>query len=699
MMFLNPLVLLGLAAAAIPLLIHLFNFRRPRKVDFSSLIFLQEVQQRTMQRVRIRQWLLLALRTLAIAAMVLAFARPTMQGGVASLLGARGATSVAIVIDNSLSMNLRDGQGERLARAREVARGIINGLGQNDDVVLVTTAGGSEPGRFAHRGPALDAVAAIASAPGSLTLPEAVARAADALAEAPNPRREIYLLSDLQASLLPDTLRLSSPSGAHVYVVPLGERTYPNVSVEHVEVSSRIVESGRPVRVEATLANHGTESVTGYVAGLYLGEERVAQAAVDIEAGGRAVAVLTGTPTGRGWLTARVEIEDDAFPEDNVYHFSLHVPEERRVLLVRGTGDHRYLQLALSPRLSDGRSAFRLEDVAEGSLASVNLAAYDAVVLAGARGFSSGIVEALGQFVDGGGGLMILPADEAATGAYDRLLARVGGGRIDGADGRAGSGTQTATFGDIDREHPLFAGVFDASQRQVEQPAIFRSVRYRPGSGAEQTLIHMTDRRPFLQEIRPGSGRVLVMTSAADPRWSDLPTRGLFVPLVFRSVAYLSAGDQVTGEQLLAGHAASLRLALGAGARLRLHGPHGEEYHPEQRPVPGATVVDLRLFEPGLYDVFAGERLARRVSVNIPPAESDLRLAAAPAASDIIGEATGLRTAAVAPGSLAPADMLSALERERTGVELWNVFLLLALGFLLAESVVSRQMRRATAAA
>lgn len=94
MTFLNPLLLLGLAAAAIPLIIHLFNFRRPRRVDFSSLVFLHELKKSTMQRVRIKQWLLLALRTLAIASVALAFARPTMTGPVAGTLGGSGRTTM-----------------------------------------------------------------------------------------------------------------------------------------------------------------------------------------------------------------------------------------------------------------------------------------------------------------------------------------------------------------------------------------------------------------------------------------------------------------------------------------------------------------------------------------------------------------------------------------------------------------------------
>ena len=126
MTFLNPLLLFGLVAAAIPLIIHLFNFRRPKRVDFSSLEFLKELQKTTMQRVRIKQWLLLLLRTLAIACLILAFARPTLTGGLAGTLGGRANSSIALVVDNSLSRTLRDAAGAYLEQARDLATGLVD---------------------------------------------------------------------------------------------------------------------------------------------------------------------------------------------------------------------------------------------------------------------------------------------------------------------------------------------------------------------------------------------------------------------------------------------------------------------------------------------------------------------------------------------------------------------------------------------
>ena len=138
MTFLNPILLLGLAAAAIPLIIHLFNFRRPRRVAFSSLAFLHELKKSTMQRVRIKQWLLLALRTLALAALALAFARPTLEGALAGVFGNQGRSTMAVVLDHSTSMSLRDGSGAYLDQAKTIASELLNDFESGDELILVS---------------------------------------------------------------------------------------------------------------------------------------------------------------------------------------------------------------------------------------------------------------------------------------------------------------------------------------------------------------------------------------------------------------------------------------------------------------------------------------------------------------------------------------------------------------------------------
>ena len=137
MTFLNPFVLFGLAAAAIPVLLHLLNLRKLRTVEFSSVRFLKELQKSSMRRLRIRQLLLLVLRTLLIVAVVMAFSRPALRvrlGGFAS----QGASSTMIVIlDDSPSMNLHDERGTAFARGVQAAGHLIDIAAEGDRLYLI----------------------------------------------------------------------------------------------------------------------------------------------------------------------------------------------------------------------------------------------------------------------------------------------------------------------------------------------------------------------------------------------------------------------------------------------------------------------------------------------------------------------------------------------------------------------------------
>lgn len=707
MTFLNPLLLLGLVAAAIPLIIHLFNFRRPKRVDFSTLAFLKELQQTTMQRVRIKQWLLLALRTLAIACLVLAFARPTLTGSLVQRFGGQAPVAAAVVVDNSLSMTVRDQQGEYLSQARNLAAAVIGQMRPGDETWVLSTADTltALPDAYRNQAPALDAVAALEARTNATIATRQLVRAAALLDQHRTLNRELYLVSDLQQSTLADTFTVDLPDDVRVWVIPVGNRPQQNVGLTDVRVLSRIVEAGQPVQVEATVTNYGTEPVAGVVAGLFLEGERVAQASADLSPGVPTTLRFTATPQRRGWLAGQVRIEGDAFEYDNVRYFTLNVPAQRRVLVVRGDGQATaYLEAALSAQVAQGRVAIEVETRPETALAAADLGTFGAVILAGVQTLSSGETAALARYVEAGGGLMVFPGEHQQAQDLNALLTALGGGRFGAISGTPGGDQTIATFDQVDLEHPLFEGVFEQAPGQqtptVERPALYATMDYTPGTGTEQTLIGLTNNAPFLQEIRHANGTVLVLAVAPDLRWSDLPVRGLFLPLLYRSLAYLSASGAVEGEAFVLGEGDELRLrGLGGTAPVTLVSPDGEAFAPLQRNLVGATLVQAgtELQTPGVYDVKAGEVLLRRIAFNLNLRESDLRTFSRAEAQERLRQALGHEVTFLDGDN--PQRLTEALTAQRTGAEVWNVFLMLALVCLVAEMLVARQWQPETATA
>ncbi len=722
MTFLNPLVLLGLAAAGIPLIIHLFNFRRPRRIDFSSLAFVRELEQTTMRRVRIKQWLLLLMRTLALAALVLAFARPTLTGNLAQIVGGNAKAAVGILVDNSRSMEVRDSQGSVLTQALDAANAIIENTGDGDEIMVLTTAGptSAQPVSFRSRDGAREYVADIRAADGARSIGDATKNLAESVTGSALLNKEIYLVTDAQISTLGDSLRVEAPEAVQYRLVKLNDRPADNVGITNVEVISRIVELGQPVRLSADIANYAERDVRSYVASVFLENQRVAQATVDIPANSVVRADFTATAPARGWLRGVVRGESDDFESDDERHFTLHVPRERSLLIVRGEGQStEYVSLALSPTLAREGVFFSTRTISEVDLPAERIDGYDAIVLVGLNTISSGEVATLSQYVEQGGGLLIFPSSETDFSDYDQLLGALGGGRIVGtigslggsATGAAGSDAAVASLAEVELEHPLFDGVFDEESlrrgRGVEQLAVYFAAAYQPSTGTEQTLITLSSGNPFMQELRHGAGATLWMSVAPDPSWSELPVRGLFVPLLYRAVFYLSAGEQAGGDQLIVGRPAEIRLSgVPRGAGLALRGPDGEVFVPEQRNLFGAVLLqtDEQITRAGVYDVVAteagtpsddeldGETL-RRVAFNLSPAESDLSLYDTGEATDRLSTSLGRPVDAISGRDPDFGDLGRAIQEARTGSELWNVFLLVALLFLAVEMLIEKHWR------
>lgn len=702
MTFLNPFILLGLLAAAIPILIHLFNFRKPKKVDFSSLAFLRELEKTAMQRVKIEQWLLLALRIAAICFLVLGFAQPILQGNATDAKHAK--TLFTLVLDNSLSMKLRDTRGEYLQQAKQVITQVANQAKKGDEFLLQTTAPTGLPPKtvFKNTVSLLEEVQKMRPETGARSLVKTVKSAFLQLEDISNRNKEIYILTDLQRSTFIDSLEAVKPKDVRLILVPIGNDSPTNVAVTDIQVESRIIEQGQPVEMSATLTNYSDKRLENFSANVFLENKPVAQALANLEPKGQAKVKFTITPQQRGWLGGYLKIDSDPFEDDNTRYFTVLVPEKRSVLVVRGDGERaNFVELALSPQLTGGRVLFQVNAINEGALASTALENYNAVLLVGVKTLSSGEIANLKRYIEAGGGVLFSPGNTSALQDYTQFFNSLGGGKANGYLGQVGSGNAIGKFDRVETEHPLFEGMFAqgdlATGKQIETVDVRYQLNYGAGTGDEQTLIRLTNNAPFLHEIRTGKGAMLLLTVAPDPTWGDLPSRGLFIPLMYRSVYYLSSsrgqnegqlGTEKEGEILVTG-------TQGAAA-IKLYGQDGEEFSPAQHAAYNGVVIsiDEAIAKSGLYEVRQGETVLRKVAVNADSRESDLTRLSTEEAKQALKQATQTDVSLIDIGNGTERQIKEAIGEERFGMELWNVFLFIALLALIAEMLVSIQRRR-----
>ena len=673
MAFLNPLVLIGLVAAAVPLLVHFFNFRQPRRLDYSSLALLHALRSTTIQRMRLRQWLLLLLRTLAIFMLIAAFARPVLTGTAGEAFIGRASLSVVVVLDQSLSMTQGNAEGPYLEQTRSSARTLLQDS-QNADEVFIMASTAQAPAK-------MDDVPRLEPSATTVTAAEAIYKAASFLqSEASHVNQMVLYLGDLQKSTLADSLTYELPEGMAVRLIPVQASDRPNVAVTGATVLSRIVELGEPMRIEATAINHGATPIDDWAISLFLEDERVAQSGISLMPGIPTSVVLSASPNAYGWLAGYIEGEDDSFYQDNRQYLTVKVPQQLNILIAGDSGPQTQ-SLAMALSLDEEDTPFQTHVIDQEALVSTALSRYDAVFLVGLSELSSGERAELVRYVDEGGGLLLFPANDLS--ASNALLSALGAGNW-----TLRESPQTVTQAEL--EHTLFEGIFERSSSgnasRIEPVQVHRFAGYTPGAALEQPIIRLSGGEPFLQEILYGRGRVLLITVAPDHSWSDFPVRGLFVTLLYRAAHYLSAGESVQGDQLTAGEPATIRLPS-TGALAQLITPSGVEIVPRQRESLGSTFLDVQVDEPGVADVTAGGELVRRLSVAMDPRESELTYATPEEA------ATELSRALNSPVDVTLTNTLDAVTQAQRGRSLWRQFLIAALLLLTAEMIVAMRWR------
>ena len=702
MQFLNPLVLFGLIAAGIPILLHLLNLRRSRVIEFSTLAFLKELQRSKIRRLKIKQWLLLLLRTLVITFIVLAFARPALRGDFSFLPGTSAKSSVVIIIDDSFSMMTSDDEGQLLKQAKQKANAVLDMLDPGDEAVLIRTSGNriAEKEFTAALNAVRTEVEAVEASFVHSDYRDVMTGAAVILEKSQNLNKEIYLITDEQR-----THFLSENEGSDLFgdnvrllVFPLGTNEVANAALTDVEVLNALFERNKPVDLKTTIVNNGPSAMNGAIASVFLNGERVMQKTVDIDAGGTEIVEVSVTPKESGFVEGFVELENDKLPEDNRRYFSFYIPEQINVLVgPSGTQEAKIVQLALRPR-AETETAINIDAVNAGALRSANFSRYDAVILTSAEAIANeSFTTRLRAYVENGGGVIVFPDGSGSTEAFSQqLLPGLGIPQPGGMNGSVANRDAFTTFGKIDFDHPLFRNVFDEARAQdeepnVESPSLFANIKLRPGTDA-LPVIATSGGDAFLIDHREGKGKVLVYGAAPNLTWSDFPLKGIFVPLMNRSVMYM-ASTESRSTSGTAGNTFELLLpeAIAASGPVDLIAPDGVNTRLTPKQLTGGNVYTIESpAQPGIYEIRDGERTLWKVPVNIDPAESNLEEISSDEREEFFAS-LGTEQVSILDRE---ANIEQTLAEIRYGVELWKYLIVFALICALAEMLIARDTKR-----
>jgi hypothetical protein len=674
--FIAPLFFAALAGLAIPVLLHLTQREKKQIIRFPSLMFVRRIPYQSVRRRKIQHWLLLLVRVSALALIIFAFARPFIRQSNMPIVPGTGARELVVLLDTSYSMGFAD----RWDRARAAAQAQIAKMSGSDRGSIVLFSSGADIAVRASmdHSPLSAAIAAAKPGAGATRYAPALKVAGGILAETTLPRREVVLISDFQRGGWRGEEGIRLPQGTTVTPIAIGgSEDQVNVGVTAVSLARSTFSDQERVTVTAGLTNHSIKPVSSGTLTLDVNGIKHGTKPVQLEAGGTAQVEFEPVLVGNRNTKATVTLSPDALAADNTFNFVISPTEPVRVTVIdRGAGDAglylaRALAVGEAPRFE---VVTRLAD----NLPEDDLRRSAAVVLNDVV-VSSPLARRLSRYVEQGGGLFVATGQRANWPADVDLLPGVVGDPVDRTRGDA------ARVGALEFAHPVFEPFRAPRSGNFATVPIYQYRKVTPAKDG-QVLAKFDGTAPAVIERRVGNGRVLLWASALDTSWSELPTRGVFVPFIHQSMRYLAQYSEPrpwlnVGQVLDASTAA---LKKDAAQRIVLT-PSGKRVPLQDE---GSEVMELT--EAGFYELRrASDKDVVVVAANVDPAEGDLttidpKLIAAAAIGGTGGDATA---------SKGPEIPLTPEAQERSQ-RLWWYLLVGGLLLLGADTLMSNRLAK-----
>lgn len=687
--FLNTIILAFAAFAAIPVLIHLLNRRRVKKVYFSSLEYLKSLQKTRMRRLKIKQLLLMILRILAILLIVGAFARPALKGGYTAGLGAAAKTSAVIMLDNSLSMSAETREGSLFEMGQAFAASLLKAFSEGDEVLFATFDSelNAAEGGFTYDISALESSILQSRQSYESTDPrKAVGAAFEHLDQSGNLHKELYIISDFAENSWEDlVIDRENVENTRVYLTDITDPEPDNIRAADVDFGRQLIYPNRPVEITASFANDNPRRISGVLASLFVDGKRISQTDFDIDASDQANAGFSFTFTDFGLHYGFVEVPDDRIMADNRRYFSVSIPRSISILVIgQNEADNRYLKLAIKPQ-PDTPTQMEVKSIGMAVLPSEDIYAYDCVVLNGIDYIAESDFSRIENFVASGGNILIFAPSSGDDRFFgNRILERrfnanyLGAMQMQDKEGYL-------TLERLLLSHPIFSRYTAVEEDRIPEIRFEKIMKIMPGQES-RTLAWFSSGDPAILESDWGQGRAILMASDLDLESSMFVNHPLFVTFVNRAIEYLSADLTRVTERYTTEDVIERSLSdLDPSASIELLAPDGskELLAPNfSGKTAYLTIRDASL--PGVYQIAANDSTVDMFAVNVPPDET---IQAYLEVSEVEEKFTDFSTAVLGVDDEA---FLEEIRRNRHGKEIWKPVLIAALLLLAVEMVIAR---------
>ena len=712
MSFVYPQFLWGLLALSIPIIIHLFNFRRTRKVYFSNTAFLKNVKEATTSKLKVKHWLILLARLLFVTFLVLTFAQPFLPGNAGD--DATASKLVYVYLDNSLSMSSELASGVRsIDQGVSVVDEIVNQYPPNTQYKLLTNDFGSFARVPKNSEELSERVAEVALTGVSRTADEVMNKirsdrqSSDLQGvSSADVATELYMISDFQKSTLGNLQPLQEDTAMLVNLVPIINSFTNNLYVDSVYLANPFMLADQANELSVSVRNQGKETADDLIVRLLINEQQVANASLSINPFSSGTLRFPLNFPLEASNRCRLVFEDYPTTFDNQFYFTLNLGDKISVLEITQDGS----KTSNVARVYANEQLFDFQSFSINNLDYSLIERADLLVLNEVGNVSSETAKAIApyvqQYLENDGHLIFVMPPTGNISFLRQVTGNQGlvAERVPLPDS---IGSPSATLANPDLANPFFSNMFEEEDANFEMPTAVPLVDHN--LRGEAYLRYRTG-DPYLLALRntvTSAKQIFVFTTPLRQEFTTIYRHGIFVPVMYR-LASMSKALEVplyySVEQPTAEFKINSLVDWAPGEVGNNQPGIYKLRHQDQEIIPLQRVVNQRLImempqdmiEAGFYDLIrSGESGAAAsadssqlitLSFNVDEKESQVAPYTLSEISDQIADASHV--------SLYEAEdveiFTAQLQNKNNQQSFWKYTLLLALFFLLVEVLLIR---------
>jgi hypothetical protein len=668
MNFINPSFLFALFAVSIPIIIHLFYFRRFKTIYFSDIRFLKSVKQDKQSKNNLKHLIILLLRIFTIASLVFAFSRPFIPVKENNRLNR--SKSINILIDNSMSMESEGTEEKLIETAKRIGKEIVENYGSNIEFRILTNDQTLKQQQFLNKEQATEAIDLIEVTQKTANINQSINWLEK---KQDDPYSDFYIISDFQKSSFNKEL-LSEDTLNNYFLIPQTAVENSNVYIDSVWLSAPVINYGENLSLNVRINNHSDKEIKSGTLKLYINGRQKAISTYNLSENSSTKSEINFTISEKGWNKCKLQIEDYPITFDDIYYFSFLVKERYDILSVANSSENKYLSKVFSTETYFNFQTVNIKNINQNELQN-----YDVVILDEIEEVSASLISSLSDFVRDGGNLVIIPPAISRVEDINSILQKFQINKfIEQKKGKF-------QVKNINTESYIFQGILEEDQgnknlRTVKANKIWWRNR---GISDELSLLKWDNGQDLLSYQAFEKGNIFIFNVPLSEDWSNFTSEWLFTPIMFKiSLLQKQHGDlsYQIGKDLTYNIIRNNKNLDNAVEVSYLD----KKFIPQQRNTNGRTRIflDNNFDQAGFYQI--NEKPGDIIAMNLSRKESELNFISKEELKEISGK-DNIYLLDVNPGELK-----SEINKLKNGIELWKYFIVLALIFIIIEILLLR---------